>query len=110
MTDAPANAEAVMPQLQIQLLGPIQVTLDGATLIFRYGKVRALLAYLAAEADQPHARSTLAGLLWPETSEAVARRNLSQALFQLRQPLGAAHLPLLDITRDTLQFNSAADL
>ena len=98
-----------MPQLAVQLFGALHVTLDGAALTFRYGKVRALLAYLAAESDRPHTRGTLAGLLWPDSPEDAARRNLSQALFQLRQTLGQASLASLEITRDTLQFNSTPD-
>jgi predicted ATPase/DNA-binding SARP family transcriptional activator len=100
-----------MPQLQINLLGPLQITLNSVTLAFRYEKVRALLAYLAAEADQPHTRGTLAGVLWPESPEVDARRNLSQALFQLRQTIEDANHtpPFLVITHDTLQFNAAAD-
>jgi DNA-binding SARP family transcriptional activator len=100
-----------MPQLQLNLLGPLQIMLDGVSLTFRYEKVRALLAYLAAEADRPHTRSALAGLLWPESPEVDARRNLSQALFQLRQTIGDANQtpPWLVVTRDTLQFNAAAD-
>jgi predicted ATPase/DNA-binding SARP family transcriptional activator len=100
-----------MPQLQIKLLGPLQITLDGVALAFRYEKVRALLAYLAAEADRPHTRATLAGVLWPESPEVDARRNLSQALFQLRQTIrDTDHTPpWLIITRDTLQLNPDAD-
>ena len=100
-----------MPQLQLNLLGPLHIMLDGVSLAFRYEKVRALLAYLAAEADRPHTRSELAGLLWPDSPEVDARRNLSQALFQLRQTIGDADqaTPWLIVTRDTLQFNTAAD-
>jgi len=36
--------------------------------------VRALLAYLAVESASPHARTTLAGLFWPEYPEKYARR------------------------------------
>ena len=39
---------------------------------FASNKVRALLAYLAVEADRPHRREALAGLLWPEQPEAKA--------------------------------------
>jgi len=78
-----------MPQLFLSLLGPLQVTLDGDPVIaFESDKVRALLAYLAVEADRPHRREKLAGLLWPERSERSARQNLSQVLFNLRHTIG----------------------
>jgi DNA-binding SARP family transcriptional activator len=50
--------------------------------------VRALLAYLAAEWGHPHARASLAALLWPEQAEQAALRNLSQTLVRLRDVLG----------------------
>ena len=53
-----------MSRLDIMLLGPFQATLDGKPLTgFHSNKVRALLAYLAVEADRPHHREVLAGLL-----------------------------------------------
>ena len=56
-----------MAELSLALLGPLQVTLDGAPITaFESDKVRALLTYLAVEADRPHRRDALAGLLWPE--------------------------------------------
>ena len=43
-----------MPQLVLSLLGPFAVTLDGQPITtFESVKVRALLAYLAVEADRP---------------------------------------------------------
>ena len=75
-----------MPQLSISLLGPFQVTLDGEPVTtFDSDKGRALLAYLAMEADRPHRRESLAGLLWPDWPERSARKNLSNALYNLRQ-------------------------
>jgi hypothetical protein len=59
-----------MAQLALALLGPFQVTLDGVPVAgFESQKVRALLTYLAIEADRPHARDALAGLLWPNQSD-----------------------------------------
>lgn len=74
-------------------------------------KVCALLAYLAVEADRPHRREQLVGLLWPESPEQIARHNLRQALFNLRLATGdhTAKPPFLFITHDTIQFNSASD-
>ena len=100
-----------MPRLSMRFLGGVQVRLDGkpvATL--EYDKVRALLAYLAMEADRPHRREALAGLLWPELPERRARRNLSQALLTLRRALGGGgSTPLLSVTPHTIQFDPASD-
>jgi len=74
---------------------------------FKSDKVRALLTYLAVEADQPHRREALAGLLWPEWPDRQARSNLRYALSNLRRTIGDrdAAPPFLLITRDALQFN-----
>ena len=78
-----------MPHLQLTLLGAFQATLDGQPVVgFESNKVRALLAYLAVEADRPHPRATLACLLWPERSDCDALANLRYALSNLRQAIG----------------------
>jgi DNA-binding SARP family transcriptional activator/predicted ATPase len=104
-----------MIQLVISLLGPAQVLTDGGRVAaFNYHKARALLAYLAVEADRAHTRDTLAGLLWPDLSHDAARVNLRQSLADVRQAIGdaTASPPFLQITRDAVQFNvgSAATL
>ncbi len=48
-------------------------------------KVAALLSYLALQGRTP--RSRLAGMLWPDSSETVARGNLRQRLHRLKQSL-----------------------
>ena len=66
-----------MPQLAIRLLGSFQVTLDSQPVTgFAYDKVRALLAYLAVEADHFHRRETLATLFWPDHPPKLARQSL----------------------------------
>src|SRR3712207_5277085 len=104
-----------MMPLSIALLGPVEVMLDGEQLPgFTYKKVRALLAYLAVEADHPHTRAHLAALLWPDAPERQARQNLSQALTLLRDILGERRAsgadPVLLVTFDTVQLNPAADV
>lgn len=99
-------------RMSLLLLGSLQVTLDGATVAgFESDKVRALLIYLAVEHDRPHRRGALAGLLWPERPERAALLNLNQALANLRRAIGdrEAHVPLILSSRDSLQFNPAAD-
>ncbi len=101
-----------MSRLCIYLFGPFHVTLDGEALVaFESNKVRALLAYLALEADRPHSRETLTGLLWPDQPERAARRNLSQALFNLRQVIhdDEAEPSFLCVTREAVQFNLQSD-
>ncbi len=49
----------------------------------------AVLAILARAGDRGVSRDRLAGLLWGEIEEERARRNLNQALYALRQDLGA---------------------
>jgi DNA-binding SARP family transcriptional activator len=101
-----------MAHLSLALLGPLQIRLDGAPVTaLESDKVRALLAYLALEAEQPHRRDALAGLLWPERPERAAHLSLNQALSNLRQAIGdrTAPAPLLRITPETIQFDRASD-
>jgi DNA-binding SARP family transcriptional activator len=113
-----------MAHLSLSLLGPFQVALDGQPVTgFKSNKVRALLAYLAVEADRPHRREVLAGLLWPDWPDRDALSNLRYALSNLRRVIGDrapaggraraggrdAQPPFLLVTRDTLQFNTACD-
>lgn len=102
-----------MARLAITLLGSFHVARDGhPTGSLGYDKVRALLAYLVVERRQPHARATLATLLWPDVAEGVARKSLRNALATLRQAIGdtTADPPCLLITRDTVQCNPAANV
>src|SRR5688500_19966477 len=102
----------MMPHLALFLLGPMLVTLDERPIAaFEYDKVRALLLYLAVEADRPHRREALTGLLWPELTESSARMNLRQALATLRRAIEdhAAEPAFLLASRATIQWNRDAD-
>ncbi len=97
-----------MSHLSVDLLGSLQVSLNGVPITeLESTRVRVLLAYLAVEAEQPHTRASLVGLLWPDYSEDSARHNLRQALFKLRQIIGdhETNQPYLLVTRETIQFN-----
>jgi DNA-binding SARP family transcriptional activator len=98
--------------LSLTILGSFQVTLDETPVNgFESNKVRALLAYLAVGGDKSHRRETLAELFWPERSEGVARKNLNQALANLRKTIGdrGAALPHLRVTRSDVQANVTSD-
>jgi DNA-binding SARP family transcriptional activator len=78
-------------QLDIHLLGGFRVSREGRTVSgFESQKVRALLAYLGVHRGRSFSRDHLAGLLWPEEVSEAARRNLRQALYNLRHTLQAA--------------------
>ncbi|NJK82331.1 MAG: hypothetical protein HC914_21770, partial [Chloroflexaceae bacterium] len=101
-----------MPRLAITTLGTLQVTLDGVPLTrFASNKARALLVYLAVEAERPHHREGLLTLFYPEYADQQARKNLSQTLYRLRQTIGDEETapPFLLIDRHTVQFNPASD-
>jgi DNA-binding SARP family transcriptional activator/class 3 adenylate cyclase/tetratricopeptide (TPR) repeat protein len=102
----------MMAHLSLTLLEPPEITLDGKPITGSApNKARALLAYLAVEADRPHRRDALATLLWPNYPDRAARTNLRRALYNLRRTTGDrdAHPPFLLITRESIQFNSASD-
>jgi DNA-binding SARP family transcriptional activator/predicted ATPase len=101
-----------MAHLSISLLGTWQATLDGRPVTdLSTDKARALLAYLAVEADRPHRRDALAGLLWAESPHTKALQSLRQALSGLRRALGDTDhaVPFLLVSRETVQFNPDAD-
>jgi len=101
-----------MARLQLSFLGPFQAHLDGQPLQgFVSQKVRALLAYLSVERARPHSRETLAALFWPDRPEPLPRKNLRDALANLRKVLrdGEMEPPFLSISRWDLRFNPQSD-
>ncbi|MEJ2709218.1 MAG: AAA family ATPase [Anaerolineales bacterium] len=102
-----------MGYLSLNFFGSFQTTLDGKPLTaFRSAKVQGLLVYLALTNPQIHSREALATLFWPDEPDSVAKKNLRQSLYQLRQVLietanqEGSHLL---VTRSTVQFNPSSD-
>jgi Tol biopolymer transport system component/DNA-binding SARP family transcriptional activator len=77
--------------LRLNTFGRLFVERDGTRLTGSASQPRrlALLALMAGAGDQGMTRDRLLGLLWSETDEERARRGLNQALYALRQELGA---------------------
>ena len=101
-----------MSRLSLQLLGAFSVTVDGHPADrIDYDKARALLVYLAIEADRAHRRDHLAARFWPDQDRRHALQSLSQALYTLRRAIDDHHAdpPFLTIGSRTLQFNEDAD-
>jgi DNA-binding SARP family transcriptional activator/tetratricopeptide (TPR) repeat protein len=98
--------------LSLSFLGSFQATLDGEHLIgFRSARVQGLLVYLAMESQRAHPRDYLAAMFWPDEPDSVAKKNLRQSIYQLRQVLKGPTVqaePYLTVTRSTIQFNRAS--
>jgi WD40 repeat protein/DNA-binding SARP family transcriptional activator len=106
------GAGEVMARLTLTFLGSFQAAIDGVPISrFRSDKARALLAYLAVEAERPHSRASLCGLLWPDQSDDAALCNLSQTLLRLREALGDTRsaAAFLRVSRQAIQWNVASD-
>ena len=73
--------------LEIRVLGPLEVHVDGEPLRVDTRKATAILALLAVE-RRPYARDELATMLWPESDDEAARSALRRTLSVLRSALG----------------------
>ncbi len=74
--------------LDISLLGGFQIIQDGLPVTaLNQPRQQSLLAYLLLHTNSQVSRRYVAGLFWPEQSEAQARNNLRQLLHQIRHTL-----------------------
>ena len=80
-----------MASIKIQLLGGFVVDHDGHQMPPIPSSLgRSLFAFLVTYRDRRHTRDLLAGTFWPDLPEQVARRRLSQALWQIQSVLQEA--------------------
>lgn len=95
--------------MKMTCFGALSVWEAGEALAFRSDKVRALLVYLALNANRPHRRESLAAMFWAEQPEKKARTNLRLTLSRLGKTLATVKTsgsrPLLESTRQTVQLN-----
>ncbi len=71
----------------LYFLGPPKFEANGAPVELTAAKAVALLAFLAA-VRQPQPRERLLGLLWGESADEAARKNLRNLLWSIRKALG----------------------
>jgi TolB-like protein/protein involved in temperature-dependent protein secretion len=72
--------------LSLKMLGGFELRDgSGGELSLPTRKVRALLSYLAVNADKPQPRERLMALLWSDRGERQARQSLNQALMAIRR-------------------------
>ncbi|MCK5918401.1 MAG: hypothetical protein KAG34_08240 [Cocleimonas sp.] len=84
-----------------QLLDPQGEILSGVS-----RKAKALLAWLALNPNKEYPREKLAGILWPDSSEAQARHSLRQALTSLRKIL-PSDSELLQTSKDWIMLDES---
>jgi WD40 repeat protein/DNA-binding SARP family transcriptional activator/energy-coupling factor transporter ATP-binding protein EcfA2 len=87
--------------LQVKILGQFDVRLNDKPVVIPSRAAQSLFAYLLLNAGTAFRREKLAGLLWPDTPEETARRNLRQELWRLRkvlEPDGSVYLHADDLT------------
>jgi DNA-binding SARP family transcriptional activator len=95
-----------MHLLELNLFSGFQLLNQrGETLSGMSRKAKALLAWLALNPNQEYPREKLAGILWPDSSEAQARHSLRQALSSLRKIL-PADSSFLQATKDWIMLDS----
>ncbi|MGH6928902.1 MAG: AfsR/SARP family transcriptional regulator, partial [Dongiaceae bacterium] len=105
----PVMDVSVMADLKLTLLGGFEARRATGEVVELPGqKDRALLAYLAIAAGDPHSRERLAGLLWSERGDQQARDSLKQALLRLRRSLGAGDGGVLRADRRSIALDRMA--
>ncbi|MCP4423258.1 MAG: hypothetical protein GY803_02070 [Chloroflexi bacterium] len=82
------------PSLAMYLLGAFRVYDNGSLLDKWTGnKGKSILKYMVAHRERPIHREVLMDLFWQDDSPEVARRNLYQAIYMMRQTLQSGHCP-----------------
>ncbi|MEY8532425.1 AAA family ATPase [Blautia pseudococcoides] len=72
--------------IEVQLMGRPGVLLFGEKVSFPYQKVEGLFYYLCVNSQI--SRSQAISVLWAESSESIARKNLRDAVYNIRKVLG----------------------
>ncbi len=95
--------------LTITLLGEQRVAAERDVLTDVYSpRTLGLLTYLVLHPGAPQLRRHLAGLFWPDTTDAQARTNLRRELHRLRHALPDADA-FLDVDATTLRWREDAE-
>lgn len=98
--------------LQVRLLGQFDIRADGKPISIPSRAGQSLFAYLILNASTPYRREKLAGLIWPDTSDENARRNLRQELWRIRRALAnvqSTQVEYILAQEISLAFNAQAD-
>lgn len=81
-----------MTRLEIRLFGQLAIHRDGEPLSGLSSKATELLCYLLLQRERGHTREALASLLWPDTSDPLAKKYLRQAIWRLQSKMASQDL------------------
>ncbi len=92
------------PQLEIRLLGPVEISYDGKPVKIPRRAERGILYFLAIE-NRPVSRETLIDLLWPKAEQVDPRGTLRTALSRLRNSLPDKTLLITELDQVSVDFS-----
>lgn len=72
-------------KLEVRFLGTPAILKDGEEVFFSYNKVNALVYYILVRGTVM--RDELSGILWADKPDAVARKNLRNAIYEAKKNL-----------------------
>lgn len=111
---APGLGNVSMQTLSVRVFGGLEVTASGHSPVrFPTRKCKSLLGFLVVRRQRRSARSSVAGELWPETSDERAQRALNTELWRLRSALrdhGVDPALVIDADHETLRFKPHDDV
>src|SRR5271170_19026 len=101
------QGEPAPGQVGFHLLGDMRIVApDGAELVVRSRKTRAILAALCVSGGKRVSRSRLIGLLWSLSADTQARMSLRHALSELNGLFNRQHPNLIEIDREGVRLNT----
>ena len=109
----PSHVNEHKPSLAVYCMGTFKVFLNNQIIHGWNGqKGTAILKYLVANRDRPVAKDILMDLFWPDSEAEVARRNLHQAIYGLRQTIRRAlpDLQLILFENDCYRISTDVEL
>ncbi|MBR0797918.1 hypothetical protein JQ615_21245 [Bradyrhizobium jicamae] len=95
------------PELSINLLGKLTLSVDGNEIESLSRKTKALLGYLALTESREESRERLIGLFWSESPEERARASLRQALHEIRNAFAPSGFEGLHADKLVVALDSA---
>jgi DNA-binding SARP family transcriptional activator len=106
--------ESAMSTVRIRLFGKFSAQLEARRIEgLDPPRLQELLSYLLLYRGRPHARETLATLLWGDSPTATSKKYLRQALWQLQSALNSHVAPfarhLLVVETDWIHINQDTD-